>query len=197
MRPPDPAPRPTGRRPDEAVRQARADAAAAERAVAAASAQRLKDCLALSPAERLSALDDADLVPADRIILRRSLEVSLVPERRRIPLPRLWRRGRLARRVRSTLVRLVLSPLTIGLIVVGGPWLALSWQNTRPLAVLTQKGIATFKRPDGREEIIALSQGSTVTVFDRTKADPVIGIWYQRLGYATATVPRAALRFVP
>ncbi|NEU14592.1 hypothetical protein G3T14_21110 [Methylobacterium sp. BTF04] len=84
----------------------------------------------------------------------------------------------------------------IGLIVVGGPWLALSWQNTRPLATMTDKGLFAFRLPNGREDYVTLSKGSTVTVFDATAADPVIGLWYPRLGYATAAVPRAALRFV-
>ncbi|WP_375454355.1 hypothetical protein [uncultured Methylobacterium sp.] len=148
-------------------------------------------------ADRIRYLDDPDLVPADRVALRRSLEAIFVPERRRIPLPRLWRRGGLRRRLGSALIRMTLSPITIGLIVVGGPWLALSWQNTRPLAVLTQKGVATFRLPDGSEQVLALSQGWTAPVFDRTAADPVIGVWYPRLGYATAAVPRAALQIQP
>ncbi|MCJ2005524.1 hypothetical protein [Methylobacterium sp. J-092] len=163
--------------------------------MAAVSAKRLMDCLRLAPAERLRYLDDPDLVSADRVALRRSVEASLVPERRKIPLPRLGRPGRARRRARSFLVRAALSPLTLGLIVVGGPWLALSWQNTRPLAVMAQRGIASFRLPDGSEQVVALSKGSTVTVFDQRTADPVIGVWYPRLGYATAAVPRAALQF--
>lgn len=194
MRPPEPPVRPARAGPDLALRQARAEAAAAERAVATASAQRLTECLGLVPADRIRHLDDPDLIPADRVALRRSLEASLVPERRRSLLPQLWRRGGLRRRLGSAMIRAALSPLAIGLIVIGGPWLALSWQNTRPLAVLTQKGVATFRLPDGSEQILALSKGSTVLVFDRTVADPVIGVWYPRLGYATAAVPRAALQ---
>lgn len=182
--------------PDLALRRARAEAAAAERAVVDASAQRLKQCLRLVPTERIRLLDDPDLVPTDRVTLRRSLEASLLPERRRIPLPHLWRLGQLRRRLGSALIRMALSPLAIGLILVGGPWLALSWQNTRLLAVMAQKGVATFRLPNGSEQILALSEGSTVTVFDQSAADPVIGVWYPRLGYTTAAVPRAALRFV-
>lgn len=195
MRPPEAQPRPKRPGPNQAVRRAQAEAGAAERVVAAVSAKRLMDCLRLAPAERLRYLDDPDLVSADRVALRRSVEASLVPERRKIPLPRLGRPGRGRRRARSFLVRATLSPLTLGLIVVGGPWLALSWQNTRPLAVMAQRGVASFRLPDGSEQVVALSKGSTVTVFDQRTADPVIGVWYPRLGYATAAVPRAALQF--
>ena len=195
MRPPEPTTRPTRAGPDLALRKARAEAAAAERAVAAASAQRLKECLALAATERIRHLDDPDLVQADRITLRRSLEVSLVPERRSIPVPRLLRRGQWSRRTRSFLIRATLSPLMIGLIVVGGPWLYVSWQNTRPLATMTQRGLVAFRLPDGREEYLDLPKGMTVTVFDRSAAEPVIGRWYPRLGYATAAVPRTSLKF--
>lgn len=196
MRPPEPVPNPEVHSPASALRQAQAEAAVDERSVTDVSAQLLDKFLALAPAERLRHIEDPDLVSADRVTLRSSLEASLVPERRRIRLPRLWRRGQFARRLRSCLIRAVLSPLMIGLIVVGGPWLAVSWQNTRPLATLTDKGLFAFRLPNGREEYLKLSKGSTVTVFDATAADPVIGLWYPRLGYGTASVPRAALRFV-
>ena len=192
MRSPDPTRRRTLVGPPEQVRRAQAEAAAAERAVAAASAQRLEYCLRLPPPEQIRHLDHPDLVPADRIALRRSLEASLVPGRRR--LPRLGPRGQWSRRTRSILIRVSLSPLMIGLVVVGGPWLYVSWKNTRPMATLVQKGLVAFTCPGGREEYLVLAKGTTVTVFDRSAADPVIGLWCPRLDYALATVPRPSLK---
>lgn len=87
MRPPEPAPRASRAGSHLALRRAQAEAAAAEKEVMAVSEQRLKRCLALSPAKRLRALDDTDLVPADRVTLRRSIEASLAPKRRRISFP--------------------------------------------------------------------------------------------------------------
>ncbi|MCY1644084.1 hypothetical protein [Methylorubrum sp. SL192] len=137
-------------------------------------------------------LNHPDLILADRIALRRSLEASLVPGRRR--LQHLQPRGRWSHITKSVLIRVGLSPLMIGSIVVGAPWLYVSWQSTRPLASLTEKGLVAFTCPDGRQEYLALPKGTTVAVFDRSAADPVIGLWCPRLDYALASVPRASLR---
>lgn len=178
--------------PAEAVRRAAADAAAAQVAVEATSGARLDALMQASTAERLSGLDDPALVPADRVRLRRSLQVNLSPSplARVLPRRRLARIGRGAARLRGPALRLLFLLTALALSA------AVALDRRAAPAVLTEATPVTLVRPDGSRIDGTLPAGTPLLVRRLDAARMEAREWRPRQGYLVFTVPASHVRLL-
>ena len=124
------------------------------------SQARLNTLLRLPPAERLTHLDDGDLRPEHRTILRRSLGRHLPRSRWRFPRFRL-RRGRarrLAARVMTSLLTFEISVPSLLLLA----WALMAWHNTSHWMELTRAVSFNVKGADGADQVYAAGPGKAV-----------------------------------
>lgn len=145
---------------DRQLAQARRDADARTAHNRAASAARLATLLRLPPTERFAHLDDADLRPEHRTVLRRSLRPHLPRSRSR--LPRLWpRRARLrvwtSRLLTSLLAFEISVPAALAL-----AWAIMAWHNTAHWMVLTRAVQFDVGRANGASESYTAGPGKTI-----------------------------------
>ena len=142
--------------PADRIAAAERQARDTDQAVEAASAARLAETQKLAPRDRLRALEDPALVSTRRARLRRTLETALPI---RSPFRGIMPTARSLRRLASRSLRLVFSTPALIAMSVGGPWLALTIGNTRPLALVTQSGMSGIPLADGSTIVVTLSPG--------------------------------------
>lgn len=178
------------RHPAEAVQHAAAEAAAAQAAVERASRMRLNELMRGPSPDRLAGLDDPTLVQADRVRLRRSLQVDLMPSQLARILPRrriAWAARGLARS-RGPAVRFLLVLVAFAL-----PVIVALHRRAEP-AVLTEATLVTLMRPDGSQIEGTLPAGVPLLVrrLDATRMEA--REWHARQGYLTFAVPLSHVR---
>jgi len=174
--------------PEIALRQAKRDAQDRQSEVSARSSKRLVDLMTLPAYQRLGKLNDADLEPAERDALRRSVRAALRP-----PLAqRLLSHGMFAR------LDNLLPTVGWRTMVAGGALLfalAHAVHQNAEAAVLVRGGEINLEMPNGSRSWITLPAGRNVAVTRRDQASAVIRVWQPRQGYAWTTLPRAELSF--
>ena len=176
-------------------RLAAATAAArqARRGVDRTSRAKLDKVLKLPPRQRFMHLDDVDLTPADRGILRRSVMAKL--ERPRLPRwegwwPRSWRW------VRARSMAVLAHPAAVFAVCVGAAWLALAWWHT------PQVGYSETAEP-----VYLYGAGGFVTAYtfpprtwiavERTSGDrALVRLWMPGQGYLHGVIPLTGLILV-
>jgi hypothetical protein len=176
--------RPGESAPQKAIRAAREQATASERAVQSLSARKLANLLKLPPSERLKHQDDPDLTRADRAKLQESVIGALRLKRAdewsdKAPgwLWRAWGRSRLR------------APMALKLIaasVLAAAPTATAWRNTGHNLSLLEPATIEFRWPDGDKRAVSLSRGDRVTI---------VRGWFG--SYARAWIPAGGYAYAP
>lgn len=189
MRPPQPRPDPEPPRvaPAAVVRQARIEAAADQAVVVANSSNRLAKLKWSSAAVRLAALEDADLIPADRKRLRASLQADLRRPFGHWIMPRRWLSS-----LRGKLVRW--RGPGIGIAALGLAFGFAATRNAEP-AILKEAVPVTLHFPNGTSRSGVLPAGPRILVRHLDAHRVEARQWRSGEGYLTAILPLSSLRF--
>lgn len=176
--------------PGDALRRARREAAAAEAAVAAGSQVRLSELLRANASARLAALEDPELLPADRATLRRSLQAELRGTIRRQLVSPEWL-GRIGVRLprwRGAFVWLSIAGLGLAL------FLGVATSCNGEPALLTTRITVALVEPDGNwRQVDFAPSWMVVRRLNATQAQA--RWWIPGSGYQTAVIPLAVLWF--
>jgi len=172
--------------PQKAIRAAREQATASERAVQNLSARKLATLLKLPPSERLRRQDDPDLTPSDRAKLQNSVIGALSLKRAdewsdKAPgwLWRAW--GRSRHRAPTALKLIAVS------VLAAVPALT-AWRNTGHSLLALEPMTVEFRLPAGDKRTALLSRGDRITIV-RGWFGSYARAWVPAEGYAYALNP--------
>ena len=177
----------------ERLAAAAAAARQASRAVDRTSRAKLDRILRLPPRQRFMHLDDIDLTPTDRGIVRRSVMAKL--ERpRSAPWPGWWAKIVHGMRTRSTAI--LAHPAAVFAICVGAAWLALAWWHTprvgysetaQPVFLYGERGFVTAYTFPPR---------TWIAVERMSGGQALVRLWMPGQGYLHGIIPLAGLTLV-
>lgn len=170
---------------DERIAQAEAAKVSSIAKRQEGSTARLAELMALTAKDRFAHLDDPALMLADRRALRRSIEQAVAPTWR---MPRrLWRSGRLSRRLGRAVARTVLEPFVACSILVFAGVAGLAWHNTAHPVFLTQRLDYTIRvgtqTTDGWND-----PGALEYLVSDWRGNAAIRFWFPGFGYARVPI---------
>lgn len=148
---------------DARIHRGRTRLKKAEEDIRLLSGSRLDELLKLSAALRFEHLDDPDLIPSDRLKLRKSIS-STLPLVKKSRLSEAFRRHRpigIGRWMRRRGAALIIS------LIIGGPlcsFAAYAWSNTGDLVDVSQEGILTWHTLSGGSEVTRVRAGDRLII---------------------------------